>query len=519
LGSSSTSLYANQTDYDYLFSDPDAADWLTALKNYADDGVVVFALSNDETATEATLMDGLPVIEPTLTTGWLAVGNALPVFDDDGVSAVAERYSASCLEAGPWCLMADGYWYAATDTSNSAYATAFGSSFAAPQVSGALALLAEAFPLLAPADLRARLLASADNDFTGFVSAGSVDLVGGDGTFNHEYSDEFGHGFLDIRAALLPIGPTTLAAADGTKVYTDDFAFSSGGAMGDAVTRSLDGIDLAVTDALAASFDVPAKNFVTEAEPKALAETLAARTFGKDLRLLRQAAVNPLSETFAAQAGSTLDLQGPDGATHAALLIGDNDTFGIAVSRSLTEGDLTVDLGVKVSRDDGSLMGFTDSSGDGGADMASLTLALTYDTGLGGFFALTGEVGIADLSTTTAVSDTSTAGFNSIGLDIGTRGVFSAGDRLTLGVSLPIATTSGTAEMLVPVALGDGQSELRSVAVDLTPSERQMDLSISYQIPMSDHSEFLLEVVHAENYGNIAGNTDQALVIGMNWTF
>ena len=69
------------------------------------------------------------------------------------------------------------------------------------------------------------------------------------------------------------------------------------------------------------------------------------------------------------------------------------------------------------------------------------------------------------------------------------------------------------------MALGDGQSQLRLISVDLARSERQVDLSISYQIPMSDHSEFMIEAVHAESCGNVAGNTDQAIIVGMTLTF
>ena len=69
------------------------------------------------------------------------------------------------------------------------------------------------------------------------------------------------------------------------------------------------------------------------------------------------------------------------------------------------------------------------------------------------------------------------------------------------------------------MALGDRQSELRLISFDLAPSERQVDLSITYQTPMSDHSEFMIEAVHAENCGNVAGNTDQAIIVGMTLTF
>jgi subtilase-type serine protease len=496
--------FADQTGYDAIFANSSGQTWLTALKNYASSGVVIFAISNNENATLAGLMESLPLFETTLTYGWLAVGNTVPIFDDDGVSAVAGRVSAPCLEAARWCLMADGFWTGASGTGNTAYESGTGSSYAAPQVAGALALLAQAFPLLNPHQLRARLLASADNTFTGFVSAGSVDVIEGVGVYNHSYSLEFGHGFLDIRAALLPIGPTTLATVEGGKIATEDFAFATGGAMGDAVARSLADVDLTMTDALEGGFDVAAKDFVAAAEPGDLAETLAARSYAKDYGRTRTATINPLADTFADHPGETLEMNGPDGRTRAVLLLGGGDTYGIAVSRSLTEG--------------GGLMGFSDARG-GGADMASITLGVSHDLGFGGFFSLSGEIGVADMATPTAMSAVDTADFNSFSLQFGGRSVFAAGDRLTVGVSMPIAVTHGSANLVVPVALGEGRSEMRTLAVDLAPSERQIDLSFGYQMPVGKRSELMVGLVHAENYGNRAGISDQAAVVGMSWSF
>ncbi|MGL4237126.1 S8 family peptidase [Tabrizicola sp.] len=520
-----TLAFANQAGYDSIFANSAGQTWLTALENYAvnngvDSGVVIFAVSNDRNATTAGLMEALPIFEPGLTPGWLAVGNAIPIFDDNGVNG-AQRVSAPCLGAAAWCLMADGYWVSASDTSNTAYAEGTGSSFAAPQVAGALALLAEAFPNLTPHQLRARILASADNTFTGFSNAGTgvVDVDPGAGVFNHEYSLEFGHGFLDIRAALLPIGVTTLATADGGKITTEDFGFSTGGAMGDAVTSSLEGINLTVTDQLAGGFNVAAKSFASAAEPEPLAVAVAARAFSKDYEVERTKMLNPLAETFASHPGATLELNGPDGRTRAAVLVSGGDSYGVAVSRTLTDGDFKVDVGVKLARDNGSLMGFSDGNGAGGAEMAALTLGLSHDVGNGGFFALSGEIGVADLGAPAAMSAVSSANFNSVGLDIGSRSVFAKGDRLALGVSMPIAVTSGSAEMMVPVSLGEGRTEMRSVGIDLAPEERQMDISISYQVPMGDNSEMMFEVVHADNYGNRAGMSDSAAVIGMKWSF
>lgn len=515
-----TTAFANQAGFNLIFGDATGQAWLSALTNYAlpsgsyEGGVVVFAISNNRFATQSGLMEALPALVPSLETAWIAVGNAIPIFDDDGVSGVASRESSACLAAARWCLMADGYWVAASETGG--YAEGTGSSFAAPQVSGALALLAQAFPNLTPSQLRARLLASADNTFTGFVSAGQVDLGGG---FLHDYSTEFGHGFLDIRAALLPIGQTTLAVGDGETVRTQDYAFATGGAMGDAVQRSLEGIDLTVNDALGGDFDVAAKSFATAAAPGELAETLAARSFAKDFRTTRTAPLNPLADTFSAHSGQSMELNGPEG-TRASVLMGGAEDYGIALSQRLADGGLSVDLGVKFARDGGSLMGFSASGNAGGASMASVTLALSTDTGdAGGFFALSGEMGIADLGSTAAIASEGQAQFNSLRLDLGGRGVLASNDRLTIGFAMPIAVTSGEADMRVPVSLADGGSEVRAIGIDLSPQERQMELSIGYQVPMSDSSEFMMEIVHAENYGNIAGATDSAAVFGMKWSF
>lgn len=517
-------LPINQASYDDVFGSLGGQTWLTALRNYAigtgtwSGGVVVFAIDNSD-VNSAGLMDALPVLVPELESGWLAVGNAVPIFDDNGVSGLGRLQSSPCYQAARWCILADGYWVGASAASNNSYQENGGTSFAAPQVSGALALLAQAFPTLTPHQLRARLLASADNTFTGFTSNGTVDLLEGAGVFNHDYSTTYGHGFLDIRAALLPIGQTVLSLGDDETVATKDFAFSTGGAMGDAVTRSLDGIDLTMNDALGGDFAVAAKAFTTESAPTALADTLAARTFAKDYGATRRAPVNPLADTFAAHPGQTLELNAPDGMTKASVLVGGSNDYGLAVARTLTEGDLKVDLGVKFARDGGSLMGFSGAGDQGGATMAALTVSLSHDVGAGGFFALSGEMGMADLAAPTAISRVSTANFNSLRLDVGSRDVFGAGDRLSVGVAMPMAVSSGSADMTVPVRLADGGTEVRAVGINLAPEERQMELSVSYQVPVSDSSELMFEVLHAENYGNIAGVTDSAAVLGMKWSF
>ena len=93
-----------------------------------------------------------------------------------------------------------------------------GTSFAAPQVSGAAALLAQAFPHLTGRELAAILLESA-------FDAGDA---GPDAVF--------GRGVLDVAAAFRPLGPTTLAGEEATLALGDDIGTASP-AMGDALAR------------------------------------------------------------------------------------------------------------------------------------------------------------------------------------------------------------------------------------------------------------------------------------------
>ena len=124
------------------------------------------------------------------------------------------RKSAPCGSTGKYCLGADGYQIVGAAYHNSSTSYYWngvsGTSFVAPQISGAIAILAEAFPNHTPAQLTDRLLASADNSF--FAHDNAVTFGNG---VSHGYDDEFGHGIIDIYAALNPITSSAY-----TRIYT-----------------------------------------------------------------------------------------------------------------------------------------------------------------------------------------------------------------------------------------------------------------------------------------------------------
>ena len=110
-----------------------------------------------------------------------------------------------------------------------------GTSFAAPQVSGAIALLAQAFPNLTGAQMVEILLETARD-------AGDVGI-----------DAVFGTGILDIAAAFQPVGTTSLAGTGTSLALADGFAIGSA-AMGDAFMNAA--IGTVVTDRYNRAFDL-----------------------------------------------------------------------------------------------------------------------------------------------------------------------------------------------------------------------------------------------------------------------
>jgi hypothetical protein len=513
-----TNAPVDQPTFNALFGSGSGQSYFNALSTYASQGVVVFAVSNTASSTHSGIMEALPYLQPGLESGWIAVGNAIPTLDSTGTDVTGvTRLSSACLEAARWCIMADGAWVGANAQSNSSYDFSTGSSFAAPQVGGALALLQQAFPTLSPHDLRVRLLASADNNFTGFSSDGTVELATG---FFKRYSFQYGVGFLDVAAALLPIGPTLMSAPGGGTIATSDATLVAGSSMGDAVARSLSSVQVAVSDSLGAEFSMNGAALALPATPVALSARLAERTAARDFRQSRTAPAAAALNPFASYTSQTIDAIDPETGARVTVLMptGADSSFGLALSQRIGGDGLGVDVGVKIAHDGGSVIGFGSRSGAAGSNLAALTLGLTADSGRS-YMTIGGEIGVADLSSPGALTSAGSARFNSVGLSLGSRDVLTGGDRISLDVTMPVAVSSGSASMAVPVAMADGTIQARSVSLDLVPTARQVDVALTYQAPLGERSELLVGLQHSENYGNIEGVSDTAATLGLRFTF
>lgn len=134
---------------------------------------------------------GLPYLFPELERGWLAVMALGPDYEP--------FYTNRCGVAKSWCLAAPGggdWWYPdpypndpiVVANNSGGYSRVYGTSFAAPHVSGAAALVWQMFPFFSADQVRQTLLGTAKD-----IGPPGVDEI-------------FGYGLLDVGKAVLGPG-------------------------------------------------------------------------------------------------------------------------------------------------------------------------------------------------------------------------------------------------------------------------------------------------------------------------
>ena len=231
----------------YTANEASATSYINALNNFQDHGVIVYALSNTSSYTDADFQAALPELFSQLDEAWITAVN-VEITGSSG-NETYTRKSAPCGSTGAYCLGGDGFQVSGAGGAQNGVSSYWetnhsGTSFVAPQISGAVALLAEAFPNHTPEQITDRLLASADNSFFNHDAV----VTFGNGV-KHGYDDEFGHGILDIYAALQPI--TSSSDNRSARIYTgnkmsDNTSFQIGSSrlltsssFGDSLKRGL----------------------------------------------------------------------------------------------------------------------------------------------------------------------------------------------------------------------------------------------------------------------------------------
>lgn len=295
------------------------------------DGVIVWALSNFrlEGPDGQPYADGSAAIAelyPDLQDAWLTVANVNVARTPAGEMR-AVLVSSGCQQTAPYCLSHNG------TAVNSAvpldgFGQKTGTSMATPQVAGAMAVLAEAFPGHSGSHLVNRVLATASNfnDWQDLEQWGvrwygtltlpdgseeRVELIDGSGSddpgplargpgrigevdfgngITHAYSEVFGHGFVDLVAALQPVGvlhvPMGRSLNSAHRSGLQSSRMIPGPAFGDGLSRDLAGRRVAALDGLDGAFMVPLGDLVGETGRTGDHHALLQR-FGRSPDLMR----------------------------------------------------------------------------------------------------------------------------------------------------------------------------------------------------------------------------------------
>ncbi|MGA6096807.1 S8 family peptidase [Stutzerimonas marianensis] len=197
-----------------------------------DAGIVYVWAAGNSGDSQPSSLAALPVLVPGLQGQWLAV----VAVDNLGESAGSiSSYSNRCGDAAAWCIAAPGQVVVDVGADGQPQWVA-GTSIAAPQVSGGVALLMDRFPTLSPEQIVERLLVSASK--TGPYSNQAV----------------YGQGLMDLNAATQPIGALMIETSSGRIVPFSAAVLSESSAMGSAIRDSLAKVSLVLKDSLDAPF-------------------------------------------------------------------------------------------------------------------------------------------------------------------------------------------------------------------------------------------------------------------------
>jgi hypothetical protein len=203
--------------------------------------MMVWAAGNGG-ATEVSIRGGLPHYFPELKDNWLTV----VAVDQNGREPT---YTNRCGLSSEWCLTAPGggdnrrVHGVEAAQSGGGYTRRSGTSMAAPIVSGALTLLMEAMPNLSPRQAAVRLKATAT--YEGLRSARGCTV---NTCTEAEMRNIFGHGLIQVEAALQPIGAASIITSSGQNNPAPTTYIRTPGLLGDSLQTALDGATAVVRD-------------------------------------------------------------------------------------------------------------------------------------------------------------------------------------------------------------------------------------------------------------------------------
>ena len=548
--------------------------YTTALNNFQNHGVVVWANGNTPSKQSAHFLAAMPLWIPELEDAWITVANI--DITGNGTKTYTQK-GHPCGLAARFCIAADGQNVAVpaeVSGGSSTWYNANGTSFSAPMVSGAVALMADHFPNQTPEQWTDRLLASADNSI-GYTHVGQVTF--GNGVI-HGYSAEAGHGIMDIYAALQPITSNaySLQVAGGNRSLgaSGSFAFNetailSASSFGDSLANALGGEFTYMYDALDGGFAFDLEQTVKPS----LSVSKPVISIDRELGLTRSVSEEKLA--FSNSFSKVLEQPGylnysrneSNGSltsfTSNGLWNGFNDASYVFPFLTAVQGGTGLNYGDSLGN--GFLSLSYNSENDNGSSgnpknaySFSYRLNLAENTNLnyvggivnegesflgsagGGafdfsesenvtsFFGIKSGIKLADdyfLKVGYGLSRTSVnkarsgiiqniSGVMSDSFEIGFTSFDNFGsDMMSFSISQPHRVASGTADLQIAgLAERDGSIPYTYKTASLRPSGRQLDFAMAYNYDLTTVSTVRVKMMHTEDKGHVRGADPEASI-------
>ena len=497
-------------------------------------------------ARSVEILPGLPARIAELRGHVVAVVAVAPDSDGDGDYEIAS-FSNRCGIAAQWCLAAPGAGIRVayfgpdpddnTPGARGAY-TARGTSFAAPMVTGGLAVMKDYFrDQLSNTDLVTRLLDTANKDGV------------------YADSSTYGQGMLDLAAATSPVGDPGVVLGQRIDSAGDSLGrtrFVLGAAFGDGLTRALARQELAAFDDLGAPFWFSLEEFTGAGGGPSM--TAQLRGFVAPQPSDGESGTSPLLLGGLAldnrDAGSDGLRPGIVGAPSASVYRGHlslaarapavsamrPDGFGFAAfSTEGTRGlapvtgavltwqsfDLPVGMHGGLVAERETLLHSRASGAFGRLSANSAFAGIEGSARAGGWrFGAGAEIGIAGAAARNGMLVGMSPLFSSAFAVQAERPLADAGS-LMLSVSQPLRVESGRARLSVPVGrTEDGRVLRQSVAAGLEPSGRQLDIAAQWRRPLPVGGELRLRATWTRQPGHAAtADTDFSVLAGWRRTF
>lgn len=483
-------------------------------------------------ASSPSVLSGLPAKISELQGHVIAV---VSVGEDGTISDFSNR----CGIAADWCLAAPGediltsYFGpgGVNDTTPviRGYRRVNGTSVAAPMVSGGLALMKQLFrDQLSNTALVSRLFATADK--------------------SGRYADRslYGQGLMDLGAATLPVGQTSLALGDrvggpGGGLLTSNILL--GNAFGDGLAQSLAGTEIAAFDSLGAPFWYDLGSFAVAADKLSLARRLknfmapASARLGSGgyrtafapffanasldrwrLGLLESPAGSPTGHLRLAKYANTFTYAGwKDLAVTAFSTEGFSwqaPASGAVLSWQPSEAWAGLRAGWLMERK--SLLGSSVRGAFGSLSSDSMFIGLNADTSVDGWhLGANAEIGFATVKPRSGlITDVSPVATGAFAVHA-TRS-FSGNRLFQFSVSQPLRVEHGRATLSVPIGrTKEGDVMRRSVAAGIVPTGRQIDVLAHWRQPLTLAGELRLGVAWTHDPGHsAAASSDLSFMLG-----